>query len=393
MLQLPPALRENVEQRLQAATKALDTDDFSDKTLKEACQISKKARASSTKTRQAVIGRAPRSLVIHVNRSVFDEMTGDQKKNYAAVRYPQVLDLGKWMLGSRKTASNPDSASAAAQDAIADASQSMLSDQAARDQCLYRLKAVITHYGRHENGHYIAYRQHPPASHAACEESDEPEDLQPFGEDKLPWWRLSDEDVSSVPDEDVLQQGGVFMLFYEREEESPISAPSAFESLVADVAATKDQKSAVESATPVEEVKEKQEEEEEEQSEPPSTSATRRDAPETKSSPNPPEPEINSPPAPAPAPTSEPSTTTTTTSDESESEADTNTDTNIAIENNNNNNPTAETAAKRLLKTPAPTTTQPRMRTARANSAAAQSDAAGFASSASPVPHRVVAAT
>ena len=346
MLQLPPALRENVEQRLRAATKALDTDDFSDKTLKEACQISKKARASSTKTRQAVIGRAPRSLVIHVNRSVFDEMTGDQKKNYAAVRYPQVLDLGKWMLGSKKTASNPDALDSAAQNAIADASESMLSGRSEHDQCLYRLKAVITHYGRHENGHYIAYRQHPPASHA----SDEPEDLQPVGDGKLPWWRLSDEDVSSVPDEDVLQQGGVFMLFYEREE-SATSAPAS-EPPAVDVIATEDQKSTLVSSTP---------DEREEQIEAPEASAD-LDAPERKAPGDVPEIEVD----PTPAPISEASTGTTT---EDESEVDV------------QDNKPSESYVKPVPKT----TSQPRMRTARANSA--HSDA-GF-----PSHHRVVAAT
>lgn len=347
VMQLPPALRENVEQRLQAATKALDSDDFSDKTLKEACQISKKARASSTKTRQAVIGRAPRSLVIHVNRSVFDEMTGDQKKNYAAVRYPQVLDLGKWMLGSRKNTSHSDTPDSATQTAIADASESMLSDRSKRDQCLYRLKAVITHYGRHENGHYIAYRQHPPASHAA-DESDEPEDLQPVGDGKLPWWRLSDEDVSAVPDQDVLQQGGVFMLFYERED-APTSAPAS-EPPVATAAIEEDQKSAIVSPTP-----------EEEQIE--STEAlTELDAPTTtEASPTTPEPETNT----TPAPISETSTGTTT---EDESELDT-----------EDNKPSE--AVKPVPKTQS----QPRMRTARADSA--QSDA-GF-----PSPHRVITAT
>jgi ubiquitin carboxyl-terminal hydrolase 1 len=350
VLQLPPALRENVQQRLEAATKAIDSDDFSDKTLKEACQISKKARALSTKTRQAVIGRAPRSLVIHVNRSVFDEMTGDQKKNYAAVRYPQVLDLGKWMLGSRKNASrSDDTPDSAAQNAIADASESMLSDRSERDQCLYRLKAVITHYGRHENGHYIAYRQHPPASHAA-DGSDESEELQPAGDGKLPWWRLSDEDVSAVPDEDVLQQGGVFMLFYEREEQAS-SAPES-QATVAAVAATEDQKSTIVSPTP-----------EEEQVEP-TEALTELDAPTTEASPITPEPEIT----PTPAPTSEASTGTTT---EDESELD--------IEEEEDSKPSE--AVKPVPKTQS----QPRMRTARADSA--QSDA-GF-----PSPHRVIAAT
>jgi ubiquitin carboxyl-terminal hydrolase 1 len=233
-MQLPPALQEKIAERLRAVIEALATDDFSDKTIKEVCQISKKAHTSSTKTRQAVIGRAPRSLVVHINRSVFDEMTGDQKKNYAAVRYPQVLDLGKWMLGSKSSASDSGDSKSVADLAITQASESMLLNRSDSDECLYRLKAVITHYGRHENGHYIAYRQHPAASQASDDtvEGDttsEPEDSQPAEGGKLPWWRLSDEDVSPVPNDDVLQQGGVFMLFYEREEQqvdAPVASPT-----------------------------------------------------------------------------------------------------------------------------------------------------------------------
>ncbi|KAM0722688.1 hypothetical protein Q7P37_002129 [Cladosporium fusiforme] len=349
VLQLPPELREKITDRLRAVTEALEADDFSDKTLKEVCQISKKARVSSTKTRQAVIGRAPRSLVVHVNRSVFDEMTGAQKKNYAAVRYPQVLDLGKWMLGPKETANQENSA---ADNAISEASQSMLVNRSGSDQCLYRLKAVITHYGRHENGHYIAYRQHPPAEHAT-EETEETEDSEaaPDAEDspiandgKLPWWRLSDEDVSSVPDEDVLKQGGVFMLFYERQDAATEAST---------VNATQDQKAAAIAETPgVEELGNVKE-------------PIVVDTPESN--------EISmdvtkdgiAAAAVAPNHTSEPSTGTTT--EEEESEADT------------------EDQPHGTVKAVPKATSPPPMRTARTNSAQSES---GF-----PSPNRIIAAT
>jgi ubiquitin carboxyl-terminal hydrolase 1 len=352
IMQLPPALREKIAERLKAVTEALAADDFSDKTLKETCQISKKAHTSSTKTRQAVIGRAPRSLVVHINRSVFDEMTGAQRKNYAAVRYPQVLDLGKWMLGSKVSANGSEDPKSLAGIAIAEASESMLSSRNQRDQCLYRLKAVVTHYGRHENGHYIAYRQHPRAIRATDDAAEDVEDskseeLQVDDSGKLPWWRLSDEDVSTVSDEDVLQQGGVFMLFYEREEQ-PVDAPAtepvnvAAETQVPDAVAT-------ESST-------KQEEE----LETPQTTVEPSSLLET--------PEENAEPTPA----SEASVSTTpstaaSTTEEEESETDT-----------EDPQPLQD-----AIPVPKPAT-QPPMRTARLNS---QSDA-GF-----PSPHRVIAAT
>jgi ubiquitin carboxyl-terminal hydrolase 1 len=57
---------------------------------------------------------------------------------------------------------------------------------------------VVTHYGRHENGHYICYKKHPG-----------------FESQKEQWWRLSDDDVTKVTEEAVLSQGGAFMLFYD----------------------------------------------------------------------------------------------------------------------------------------------------------------------------------
>lgn len=192
-LELPAELRGQITQRLKAIEDALENDDFSDKTLKQECQIPTKQFVSSTKRREAIIGRAPRSLVVHVNRSVFDEMTGMQRKNYAHVRYPLGLDLQQWMLPAGNTAAR------------------------------YRLSAVVTHYGRHENGHYICYRKHPRVE--ISDDAIEPDD-DVYGAVKECWWRLSDEDVSPVTVYDVEQQGGVFMLFYERVDESDPSSTS-----------------------------------------------------------------------------------------------------------------------------------------------------------------------
>lgn len=347
VMQLPPKLRENLMERLKAVETALEADDFSDKTLKETCQISKKARVSSTKTRQAIVGRAPRGLVIHVNRSVFDEMTGAQRKNYAAVRYPQVLDLGKWMLGV-KDASEKLSPEAA----ISEASQSMLAIRSYHDQCLYRLKAVITHYGRHENGHYIAYRQHP--SEAAESDGSAENDITVEADEspcntevKMPWWRLSDEDVSSVPDEDVLQQGGVFMLFYEREEETVDTSTATSGDEITEEKQTESDIPTTESKVQVEEKNNAP------QDEPSSIEVASKD--------------VTSEPSPA---------TSAVVNHESEPSTDTNTEGESDAENDD----APMTAAK-----PASVPTQPPMRTAGVDSA--QKDS-GF-----PSPHRVIAAT
>lgn len=56
----------------------------------------------------------------------------------------------------------------------------------------YQLKSVIIHYGSHNYGHYIAFRKI-----RGC------------------WWRISDESIALVDEQEVLGIPGVFMMFYE----------------------------------------------------------------------------------------------------------------------------------------------------------------------------------
>lgn len=201
------AFRLSLRGRLNMVTQALEDEDFSDQVLKK-CQIPSNKRVSTTKTRQAVIARSPRSLVVHVNRSNFDELTGVQSKNSATVRFPQQLDLAPWCLGHEPSSNKKDDG---VETWNVDPSKSMLSTEDSIEKFdsgkMYELRAVITHYGRHENGHYICYRRSPYSSKA-----DENKDI----ESSTPWWRLSDEDVTEVDEDTVLAQGGVFMLFYEQ---------------------------------------------------------------------------------------------------------------------------------------------------------------------------------
>ena len=205
---LSEVLRDSTESRLKAVMEALYDEDFSENTLLKKCQIPTKSRVSATKSRQAVIARPPKSLVMHINRSVFDETTGAQRKNYTHVSFPEDLDLSPWCLGT----SLPDSQGLVEESWNMNPSCSMLLDQDAKEDGIvpvsagstYVLQAVVTHYGRHENGHYICYRR-DPRIFASKEDP----------EKKGAWWRLSDEDVSKVSEENVLAQGGVFMLFYE----------------------------------------------------------------------------------------------------------------------------------------------------------------------------------
>ncbi|KAI1352497.1 hypothetical protein F5Y01DRAFT_89769 [Xylaria sp. FL0043] len=223
--------------RLNAVEQALEDEDFEEQTLSDRCRISKQHRVSSTKTKQMVIGRPPLSLAIHINRSVFDENTGQMFKNLAAVRFPRTLDLGPWCLGSAGASISSDSdksfSDRTTQDVeeqwTSDPKSSMVSGDLKPSKIsgpIYELRAVITHQGRHENGHYVCYRKHPHQMDKPGVDTDEKDSL-PFdyqakhddkgkaGSELDKWWRLSDETVWEVSEESVLAQSGVFMLFYD----------------------------------------------------------------------------------------------------------------------------------------------------------------------------------
>lgn len=211
------AVKDQIDQRLQAVIEALDDADFSDNAITKRCQIPKKQWALSTKTKQQVVARAPKAFVVHVNRSIFNERTGAQLKNPAAVQFPLTFCLGDWMLGKL---GGLETAKGTAELWSMDPMKTMLPEHGdtfengtdAASSAQYELRAVVTHFGRHENGHYVAYRRHP---HAEVKESDETDSQ---GES---WWRLSDDDVTRVQQDTVLRQGGVFMLFYERIDRVP----------------------------------------------------------------------------------------------------------------------------------------------------------------------------
>jgi ubiquitin carboxyl-terminal hydrolase 1 len=256
-------------QRLKRVDEALADDMFDDRTVSETCMISRKQRVSSTKTKQTVIARPPRSLAIHLNRSVFDERTGYMFKNTAAVRFPMTLDLGPWCLGSASTkvhsqrSDKPlhDVENEQEQEEEEEGEESWLQNPRASMVAgdkgpsrfagpIYELRAVVAHQGRHENGHYICYRKHTSGTPAemqgklfkdsfghanAVSEStpvDDPNinmaeadaasnavgpeaDKTERRDESCQWWRLSDEQVTPSSEEDVLAEGGVFMLFYD----------------------------------------------------------------------------------------------------------------------------------------------------------------------------------
>lgn len=207
--------------RLGAVERALEEDDFDERTLAEDCKISSQGKVSSTKTKQIVIARPPQSLAMHVNRSVFDPWTCDMIKNSAPVSFPLTLDLGPWCLGS--SASRGPAAQAGAARGEEQWQLGATASMVAGDLRplrltgpMYELRAAVTHAGRHDNGHYICYRTYPEQGADGGEEAAEGGDEEETKARRGGWWRLSDHHVSRVDAETVAGLSpGVFMLFYE----------------------------------------------------------------------------------------------------------------------------------------------------------------------------------
>lgn len=210
------------EAKLKAVSEMIDDEKFEDNTLVKTLNIVKKNWVQSSKSKQIVVARAPKSLVLHVNRSNFDEMTGASYKNTACVSYPRILDLGNWCLGSAPSGSRQPDMSL--EEWPRDPAQSMLlqtDEPMTTSPFQYRLRAAVTHFGSHGNGHYVCYRPHAQTS-SQPECSDEVNEQTSTEEQ---WWRFSDDTVYAVPEEQA-HQANVFMLFYER-----IDAPHALETM------------------------------------------------------------------------------------------------------------------------------------------------------------------
>ncbi|CUS10331.1 unnamed protein product [Tuber aestivum] len=211
---LQESTRLEMQQRLTALLQAIEEDNFSPNV--PGVKISPKQKISSTKTKQTMIARPPPILVLHLNRSQYDIMTGLTGKNHAVVSFPARLDLGKSGAVTRHDTADGscgltvDPASpmsgcvprrveepmASPQDS-GDANKKMQQEDFVRgndpEGVLYELKSVVVHHGGHHNGHYTCYRK----LHNT-------------------WFKTSDHEVYVVEESTVLNIGKVFMLFYER---------------------------------------------------------------------------------------------------------------------------------------------------------------------------------
>jgi ubiquitin carboxyl-terminal hydrolase 1 len=193
--------------RLGAIQKVFEDDSFSESGILKRCNLSAKNQVSSVKSKQVALARPPKNLVIHINRSIFDDF-GNQRKNTASVRFPPAFDLGRWCLGVKSSSAEIkefEHWSMTSTESMLPLSEKELLNI----PTFYELRCVVTHYGRHENGHYVAYGKRRSSSSLSSSETAKAETTVDQ------WYCFNDEIVTAVSEDDVLNRGNVFMLFYE----------------------------------------------------------------------------------------------------------------------------------------------------------------------------------
>ncbi|KAF9527988.1 hypothetical protein CPB83DRAFT_855133 [Crepidotus variabilis] len=171
-----------MEQRVRAA---LEEGRIEDETLFEGVRLEKVVSPASTK--QAMIARPPPVLALHLNRSM--HYGSYAAKNSIRVHFPEILDLTPFTtsgsLSTIPTANISTPAPAPATNISFTAPNPPQSDKSnhqgqgqqqqpkrpttptqemyssASQRTIYRLAAVVCHFGQHSFGHYICYRRKP----------------------------------------------------------------------------------------------------------------------------------------------------------------------------------------------------------------------------------------
>ncbi|VVT50866.1 uncharacterized protein SAPINGB_P002906 [Magnusiomyces paraingens] len=242
---LPPLLKDRIETRIDQITEALKQPVIDEKKYKEF--QAKGAKERGDKSKQIMFAQpTARILPIHINRSVFDMRTGYSRKLTVPVTFPVKLDLAPFVVNDVKdprnlnprkpmipTRAEADERGVEHEEGEDDDEEEEEEEESAAahsetkhkkhhhhhhhhhhhgkhkkkaaykpqsDSLLYNLKAVVVHFGSHNFGHYICFRK--------CRHN--------------LWWRISDQTVSQVTEEQALSPQGVFMLFYEQEYEGKL---------------------------------------------------------------------------------------------------------------------------------------------------------------------------
>lgn len=180
------AAQDRVRRLTLALTHKWDEAEVEEQQLFAGIQMIREPNEANTK--QVMLAKPPPVLVLHLNRSSYT-MGGYPTKNNTRVVFPLVLDVTPYTTGA-VLSTNPTHPLS---HATATASANM-----------YRLCAVVVHYGGHQSGHYVSYRRRPHS-----------------------WTRISDDRVENCTEDDVLAQNP-YLLFYEQIDALKRTAPTPF---------------------------------------------------------------------------------------------------------------------------------------------------------------------
>ena len=188
--------------------------------------------------RCADVNQPPSVLALHLNRSM--HYGGYAAKNNCRVVFPEILDLTPYTTSGQLSTQPSAPISAPPPPIPIQRSITPTPSTYAVPRTLYRLSAVVCHYGQHSFGHYVCFRRKPRPPTTRDRRYIPPRTQCALGcdcaqcitqgpirdEDGLNharpgtgrgWLRISDDSVQECGIERVLQEGaGAFMLYYER---------------------------------------------------------------------------------------------------------------------------------------------------------------------------------
>ncbi|KAM5534438.1 hypothetical protein V8D89_011905 [Ganoderma adspersum] len=194
---------------------------------------------SRASTKQSMIARPPPVLALHLNRSMHYGGSYAAKNNCRVV-FPEILDLTPYTTSGQLSTQPSAPISSPPPPIPIQRSVTPTPSTYAVPRTLYRLSAIVCHYGQHSFGHYVCFRRKPRPPTAGDRRYTPPRTQCPLGCDCTQclsqgpirdedgqnharpgtgrgWLRISDDSVQECGIERVLQEGaGAFMLYYER---------------------------------------------------------------------------------------------------------------------------------------------------------------------------------
>ncbi|UZJ56651.1 hypothetical protein CBS101457_005971 [Exobasidium rhododendri] len=194
---------------------AFSEDEIESARLLEKADIRLERTFSSLSTKQVMIARTPKILLLHLNRSSYNASNFGASKNNSRVYFEEYLDLSDVVTNGELNISGNLPISKSREDrqrrqasmAVDEDDGYLVEEQS---KTLYRLCGIVVHYGSHSAGHYVSFRRRNIKRSIPADDADGQTEIR-----NDVWFRISDDSVSPCSLTDVLTQNP-FILFFER---------------------------------------------------------------------------------------------------------------------------------------------------------------------------------